>query len=484
MANDGNAQFKVVLISPPLSVVKQAGSLKDIANVLPTMGIGYIASLLEKNGIAVKIFDYIGAPKTLDDIMREIVEASPDLIGITATILTISTANELARHIKERLPEVTLVIGGPQLCSAPAKTMRGGPYDMGVAGEGEETMLELAMAIRSGDKDLGRIRGLMVKRSGELICNAPRPYIEDLDKLPFPARHLYPPLSAYKPVPASYIRKPVGLIISSRGCPYQCIFCDRAVFGNKFRAHSAKYVVDEMEEVIKVYGAREIRFMDDTFTLDIKRVDAICDEIFRRGIKVPWTCLTRVNTVTLDILKKMKRAGCWQVIYGIEAGDQKMLDIIKKGVTVEQNETGIRLAKKAGLNVRATFVFGLPGETLDTIKNTVDFAKRMDLDVVNFFTVILYPGNELFSMARSEGKVLHENYDEYTSLIDTEETRLHYVPEGLTEKELKNAIVEAYRSYYFRPGYIMKQLFSIKGPEDISRYWTAFKSLLGMRKVR
>ncbi len=477
------SNFKVILVSPPLSVVRQAGSLKDIANVLPTMGIGYIAALLEKNGISVRIFDYIGEPKTLDGILRDLSDAKPDMIGITATILTISTVRELANEIKTKFPGIPLVIGGPQLCSAPEKTMNDGPYDIGVVGEGEETMLELVNAMIEGKRDLRGIKGLVLRDGKKPIFNEPRPYIDDLDKLPFPARHLYPPLDRYNPVPASYIKKPVGLMISSRGCPYQCIFCDRQVFGNRFRAHSPKYVVDEMENVIKVHGAREIRFMDDTFTLDIKRVDAICDELFKRNIRIPWTCLTRVNTVNLEILKKMKRAGCWQVIYGIEAGDQRMLDIIKKGVTVEQNELGIKLAKKAGLNVRATFVFGLPGENKDTIKKTVDFAKRMNLDVVNFFTVILYPGNELFSIAKREGKILHENYDEYTSMIDAEETHLHYVPEGMTEKELKNAIVDAYRSYYFRPDYILRQLFSIRGMEDISRYWSAFKSLFSMKKV-
>ncbi len=483
MNNYDRAGFKVLLISPPLSVAKQAGSLKGIANVLPTMGIGYIASLLERHGIGVRIFDYIGEPKILEDMLKDISDASPDIIGITATILTISTSNELAEEIRNRFPGIPIIIGGPQLCSAPEKTMSSGPYDIGVVGEGEETMLELSNAIKSGVKDFSGIRGLIIKKDGKLVFTAPRPYIEDLDLLPPPARHLYPPLHKYNPVPASYIKKPVGLMISSRGCPYQCIFCDRKVFGNKFRAHSPKYVVDEMENVINVHGAREIRFMDDTFTLDIKRVDEICDEILKRRIKVPWTCLTRVNTVNLEILKKMKKAGCWQVIYGIEAGDQRMLDIIKKGVTVEQNETGIKLAKRAGLNVRATFVFGLPGETLDTIKNTVNFAKRMNLDVVNFFTVILFPGNELYSMAKKAGKILHENYDEYTSLIDTEETHLHYVPEGITEIQMKNAIVEAYRTYYFRPGYILRQLFSIKNAEDILRYWTAFKSVVSMRKV-
>lgn len=476
--------FKVLLISPPLSMAKQAGSLKDIANVLPTLGIGYIAAMLEKSGVNVNIIDCIGAPITTEEMLGRISKIRPDVIGVTSTILTINTVHQLAREIKKIFPDIPIVLGGPQICSIPEKTFLEGPYDIGVIGEGEFTMIELVRALMDGRSDLGGIKGLILKKDGKAVYNAPRPYIQDLDVLPFPARHLYPPLSSYKPVPASYLKKPVALAISSRGCPYQCIFCDRKVFGNKFRAHSSKYVVDEMEHCMKVHGAREIRFMDDTFTLDIKRVDGICEELFRRKIKVPWSCLTRVNTVNLEILRKMKRAGCWQVLYGIESGDQRILDRVKKGVTVEQNEIGVRLAKKAGLSARATFIFGLPGENAETIKKTVEFAKRVPLDVVNFFTLILFPGNELYSIAKSEGRVLHENYDEYTSLIDTEETHLHYVPEGMTEKELKNAIVTAYKSYYFRPAYILKQLFTIKRPQDLYRYCKAFKSLLGMKKVK
>lgn len=475
--------FRVLLISPPLSTVKQAGSLKGLANVLPTMGIGYIAAVLEKAGVETTILDGIGESLDIDEMASRVQTLATDVIGITATILTVSAAAALAEKLKERLPTVPVVLGGPQLCSAPERTMKSGVYDIGVLGEGEETMLDLVRALQEGRKDLSGIKGLILREGNELRFTPPRHYIKDLDSLPFPARHLYPPLDRYRPVPASYIKKPVGLMITSRGCPYQCIFCDRKVFGNRFRAHSPKYVADEMEEVVKVHGAREIRFMDDTFTMDIGRVEGICEELFRRRLDVPWTCLTRVNTVNLEILRKMKAAGCWQVIYGIESGDQRILETVKKGVTVEQNEWAVRLAKKAGLNVRATFVLGLPGETAETVRRTIEFAKRVPLDVVNFFAVILYPGNELHDIARREGRILHENYDEYTSLIDTESTRLHYVPQGMTEADLKNAIVEAHRSFYFRPGYIWRQLLSIRGVQDVSRYWTAFTSLAAMRKV-
>jgi len=477
-------KYKVLLLSPGLSMKKQAGSLKGIANILPTLGIGYIASFLEREGFEVHILDCIGEPMELDALTARIKQIEPNLIGITATVLTINAAYEIGNRLKELFSTVPLVIGGAQFCASPRETLEKGVFDLGVIGEGEETFFEVAKALRGGSFSPEGIKGIVYKKDGKVIQNEPRPYISDLDTIPPPARHLYPPLSAYKPVPASYIKKPVGLMVTSRGCPYRCIFCDRAVFGNKFRAHSPKYVVDEIEELINEFGAREIRFMDDTFTMDTKRIYAICEEIFKRKIKIPWTCNTRVDRVSLDLLRTIKKAGCWQVIYGLESGDDRMLDIMKKGVTVGDNEKAVKMAKAAGLNVRATFVFGMPGDTLDSIKKTVDFAKKSELDVVNFFTVMLYPGNELYRIAKREGKILHTDYEHYTSLIDTEETKLHYLPEGIREKELKNAIIEAYRDYYFRPSFIIRQMASIRDMDDINRYWQAFKSLILMKKVK
>lgn len=476
-------KHKILLISPGLSREKQAGGLKDIANVLPTLGVGYIAALLERDNFAVRILDCIGCPMDEAEIMESIRGFDPDLIGITATILNINVACQLGRVLKGKFPKAVLAIGGPQFSSNPAETFEKDIFDFGVIGEGEITFLEAANALRCGDFSPGKIKGLVCKSEGKIIQNEPRPYISDLDTLPHPAMHLYPALSVYKPVPASYKAKPVGLMITSRGCPYRCIFCDRTVFGNKFRAHSPKYVVDEMELLINKFGAKEIRFMDDTFTMDPKRTQAISEEILKRGIKVPWTCLTRVDRVSLDMLKTMKRAGCWQVIYGLESGDNGMLERMKKGVTVEDNEKAVKLAKAAGLNVRATFVFGMPGESARSIKKTVNFAKKAKLDVVNFFTVILYPGNELFKIAKKEGKILHSDYEQYTSLIDPEKTHLHYVPEGMSEKELKNAIVQAYRDYYFRPEFVIRQALGVRGIEDINRYWQAFRSLILLRKT-
>lgn len=473
-----------LFVSPPLAPEKQAGSLAGIANVLPPLGIGFIAAYLEKNNYPVEIVECLGNNFGIDEVVNIVKEKNPDIICFTATILTINTAIEMTKTLKKKFPKKIFVIGGPQFTCDIKKTMKNGVFDYGVYGEGELTYLEFVKTIEKNGSNFNFIPGLVYRKNNKIMINKPRSYIRELDNLPTPAWHLYPSLDKYHPVPASYKKLPVGLAISSRGCPYNCIFCDRRVFGTSFRAHSAKYVVDHIEEMINRFGAKEIRFMDDTFTMNKKRVYEICEEISKRKIKILWTCLTRVDRVDENILKTMKKAGCWQIIYGIESGSQRMLDIMKKSITLKQIKDAVHFAKKAKMNIRATFVFGLPGETLDSIKQTVDFAIKLKLDVVTFFTVVLYPGNELFQIANKQGKVLHTNYDEYTSIIDSNITKLHYVPESLTEKELKNAIVGAYRRYYFRFYYILREILTIRSFEDIHRYIKAFFSILKYKKVK
>jgi radical SAM superfamily enzyme YgiQ (UPF0313 family) len=238
-----------------------------------------------------------------------------------------------------------------------------------------------------------------------------------------------------------------------------------------------------MEELVKKHGAREIKFFDDTFTLLEERVGEICEEIIKRKINVPWSCLTRVDRVSRDLLKLMKRAGCWQVVYGLESGSPEILKKIKKGTTIEEAWNAVKWSQDAKLSVRATFVLGLPGETEATIKQTVEFAKELNLDFVTFFTLVLYPGNELYEVAKREGEILHDDYTQYTSIIDAEETRLHFIPKGMTEEELKKAIFNAYKKYYLRPRYVLKELFSIRSFTDILRYWSGVKTFLQIKRV-
>ena len=479
-------KIKTVLINLPLSAHEQAGGLEEIANIMQPLGIGYIAAVLEQNHFDVRIIDCRVLNISLDKLLNILKKTKPDVIGITATVLEIQKSIKFARILKKELPDSLLVLGGPHLTSAPLKTMQQSVFDIGIIAEGEYPMLEIVQMLaksKTGKFDasqLKKIKGILYNNKGKIELTSPRPYIQDLDSVPFPARHLYPPLSRYSPVPASYIKLPLGHIMTSRGCPYQCIFCDRKIFGNKFRARSPKNVVDELEELIKVHKAKEIKFFDDTFTLDKKRVYEILAEMKQRKLKFPWSCLTRVDCVDYHLLKALKDAGCWQVAFGLESGDQRMLNVMKKGVTVEQNKNAVIWAKKAGLNVRAYFVLGMPGETPISLRRTIEFAKSLPIDIVTFYTVTLYPGNELYEIVKKQGKILHEDFSQYNPLIDVNKSRLAYLPEAFTEEQLKRMVSKAHKEFYFRPRYIMRQVLSIRSFSDIIRYWRGFKAVLNL----
>ncbi len=473
------------MINPPLSGFEQAAGLKGIENVMQPLGIGYLAAILEKNNFYIKIIDARVLKIDFKQLLRILKKIHPDIIGITATVLEIQKSIEFSDLLKMEFPDTLLIIGGPHFTSTPLLTMQQSVFDIGVIGEGEYTFLEIVQEISKLEKgsnlsnlQLEKIKGIVFRDNGEIKFNKPRSYIKDLDALPFPARHLYPPLSIYRPVPASYKKLPLGHIMTSRGCPHQCIFCDRKVFGNRTRMRSPKNIVDELEVIIKDYNAKEIKFFDDTFTLNKNRIFEIFKEMKKRNLKFPWSCLTRVNYVDYPLLKAMKKAGCWQIAFGIESGDQRMLDIMKKGTTVEQNRKAVIWAKKAGLNVRAYLVLGIPGETLQSIRKTIDFTKSLPFDVVTFYNLTIYPGNELYEMIKREGKLIHEDYSQYNPLIDVSKSRLAFVPDGLTEKQLKIMILKAHKEFYIRISYILRQALSIRSWSDMLRFWRGFKAIL------
>src|SRR3989344_6087684 len=316
--------MKIVLINPGMSAEKQAGSLKGVANMILPLGIGVLASVLEKNKFDVKIIDCVPENLSLEELKERIDREKPDLIGITATILSYDAALETGKKLKN-------------------------------------------------DKDFSKINGLVYRENGEIKINKRRELIKNLDELPFTALHLYPDLKKYTPMPGGYKQLPFAHMITSRGCPYRCVYCDRSVFGNRFRSQSPERVIKEIEFLVEKYGVKEIKFYDDTFTMDMERVSKICDLIIEKGIKITWSCSTRVDRVNKELLMKMKKAGCWQIDYGLESGDQRMLNIMKKGITLEQSRNAAKWTKEPGIRLRAFIILGMPGETNESIRNTIDF---------------------------------------------------------------------------------------------------------------
>lgn len=466
--------MKICLIDPPLTRSQCAGRFKRIANILPSLGLGYLAAVLKRDGFDVRIIDCRALNIDKNKLVQMIKEENPALAGITATTLSIHSASSLVQKIKKILPRIYLVLGGPHITAIPKEAMENSEFDIGVIGEGEFTFLKLARQIRERSLKFDSIDGLIYRENGQIKINLQKEYINDLDVLPFPARELYPPLSFYKPVAATYRRLPFAHMMTSRGCPFQCTFCDRKVFGNKFRTRSAENVLAEIEELVHKYSVREVRFFDDTFTIDKKRVILICEGIIKRRLKVIWTCFSHARCVDKELLQQMRRAGCWQIGLGLESGDPKVLASIKKGITLEDSRNAVKWAKQAGMNVRAFFIIGMPGDTAGSIKRTLEFAKSLPIDIANFYNVTLYPGNELFDIAQKEGTLLHRHWDHFCQLDIPDWSNIPYIPKGMTEAEFRKISLVIHKKFYLRPKYIFQQLRQIKSLTDVKRYFDGF----------
>jgi anaerobic magnesium-protoporphyrin IX monomethyl ester cyclase len=405
-----------------------------------------------------------------EQVINDIRQFQPDLIGITTLTPRYRIAHSLATKLKEEL-DLPILIGGSHVTALPDETMRNECFDYAVLGEGEITIVELAHALENGD-DISAVKGIAYRRGTEIVKSEPQPLVGDLDTIPFPARDLLPPLSKYRPSPASCKRPPQATMMTSRGCPYRCAFCDRAVFGNRARTRTARNVVDEMELLVTKYGAREIRFWDDIFNIDQQRVMDICEEILLRRLVVPWTCLARANHMNAQVLDKMAKAGCWQVDYGIESGNQAILNGIMKGQTLEQVERVVKMTRKAGIGVRGFFMLALPGETESTMRDTIRFAKSLDLTSAVFHVTTPFPGTALFEIAKESGELSADvSYDAYMLGFSEE---VPYVPKGLTAHRVKEIEHTAYSEFYLRPSFIMKRILEIRSLTDVQRYVQAF----------
>jgi len=452
---------KVLLINPPFEQeeesVGKTKSIKKVLNIIPPLGIAYIAAVLEKMNIEVKIID-CAVGITFKELFEKVKDYSPNIVGLTSTTPAFVKTKKAAKFVRENLPEAKILIGGAHVTAFPKETMETGLFDIGVIGEGELTVQQLFSNYKNNAfEKLNETHGIIYKNDSGIHQNEAQNFIQDLDTIPLPARHLIPHPKYYRPTPASCRKVPYAVIMTSRGCPSRCTFCDRKIFGEHCRMRSVANVFEEIEEVISKYGVKEIRFFDDTFTLKKQRVYDICDEFEKRKLKIPWTCLTKAACVDGPLLKRMKQAGCWQVLYGLESGDDRMLKLLKKGNTVEMNKRAIRLTKEAGLEVRGDFIVGTPGETWESLEKTVRFTIDMKLDYAHFNKFIPFPGTALYKQLTDEG----HTFDFSKSTI-LDHKQIYYINPGMDKKEFSAFLDKANRRFYLRPGYIIKRLLSIK----------------------
>ena len=459
--------MRVILINPPFDPEESVGessSVRFVLNITPPLGLAYLGAVLERAGHKVRIIDYT-ARYPYPPLPEIIKEFFPDLIGLTATTPSFESTLRMAKKLRGITPSTPLILGGAHVTCAAESAMASGLFEIGVIGEGEDTIVELAARRKDGNfSGLDQVAGIIYREGENFRRTNPRPYIQDLDSLPFPAYHLLPPLSHYHPTPASYRRLPVGILMTSRGCPFHCTFCDRSIFGNTTRFHSTERVLAEVEWMIRELGAKEIRFFDDTFTLKRDRAAEICAGLKDRGLNIPWTCLTAVKAVTPKLLKKMKAAGCWQVLYGLESGDDKMLELLGKGNSVEANRNAVMWAHQVGLEIRGDFIVGTPGETMESLEKTLKFTLESGLDYAHFNKFTPFPGTELYRRLVSVGYSF--DFTQGCSILD--HGALLFVPKSLDREEYRKWLDRAFKKFYLRPSHILKRLLAI-------RTWPQFK---------
>jgi radical SAM superfamily enzyme YgiQ (UPF0313 family) len=435
---------------------------------IPALGISYVAANLERAGYDVRFIDSMAQGLTAQQTKKAIMDYGPDIVGITAMTVTFLGALEAARISKEC--GATVVMGGPHFSIFPRESLFHKEIDYAVFGEGENTMLNLVRAIE-GNSPVENIKGLIWRENGEVRVNEPA-IIDDLESLPIPARHLTP-VNSYRLIGA---HKPFATMLTQRGCPFKCGYCATDNPMRKVRFRKVESVLDEMELLVNEFGTREINFVVETFTLKKDFTVALCEGILKRNIKVAWQAPTRVDCVDLELLKLMHRAGCWQLRFGIESGNQRILDLMNKKVTLEMIESAVNMTKKAGMRTVGYFILGYVDENAQSVCNTIQFAKKLALDSAVFYLGVPYYKTNFHELAVERG-LIDENY--WTEWVMGKRT--DPLPFLIPDAEMW--LQKAYSDYYYRPTYILKRLFNIRSPQDLCENLFAGSSML-LSKIR
>ncbi len=460
----------ILFINPPISMKECYGTLAPAGGNEPPFGLCYLASVMRESGHKAKIIDAKVLNLSLDDVIDAIIKDKPDYIGISSTTITVENAAKISAKIKTRFGDIPVIIGGCHITALPEETLKMYPcFDIAVVGEGEETLLELLEVLNSKN-DLSKVQGIVFRRNGKFVKTTPRKRIKNLDRLPLPAFDLLPELSRYRISTQSVDRLPAVSLITSRGCSGSCTFCDRSVFGNLCRAHSAEYIIDMVKLLVKRYGIRSILFEDDNFLLFRKRVYEFVELLKREQLDLTWSALGRVDMVTKDLLKKMKEGGCWQILYGIESASQKILDIYKKNLTPQQAEEALKMTKEAGIMTKGFFMIGNPLEDESTLEETLGFIKRAPLDDISLAFFTPFPGSEIYETIDNYGS-LDSRWNHMSGF------RVVFVPKGLTKESLEHWTRMIYRTFYFRTKTILTYLSRLREGDLFKELITSALSL-------
>lgn len=472
--------MKILLINPPAENMVSANIPLVVENergYTPPLGLLYIAGYLSRHSKHdLLLIDAVLENAGQVEIRNQIKSFKPDIVGITALSFTMVDVMHTVASVKEINPDIKVVLGGPHPHLFPEETINLPGIDYIVLGEGEITFYELIASMEKKEEPVA-VKGLVYKKEDKTIYTGERNLNDNLDELPFPARELVD----YKKYHSSIaIKTPITTMITSRGCPYRCSFCDRPHLGKKFRARSAKNVVDEMEYCQEL-GINEIFIYDDTFTINRQRVFDVCDEIQRRKLKVFWDIRARVDTVDMEMLHKLAQANCKRIHFGVEAGTPKIIKALNKGISLAQVYQAFNNAKRVGIATLAYFMIGNPGETYDDIMETMKLSVKLNPDFVLFSILVPYPGTRLYLEGLKQNIIKADYWRQYA-----QQPSKDFIPaywhERFTKEELETLIIHAYKKFYMRFQYIFNQLLKTKSTGELLRKIKTGWNVIRMKK--
>ncbi|MGN7613667.1 B12-binding domain-containing radical SAM protein [Magnetococcales bacterium HHB-1] len=462
--------MKVCLINPPW-YTKSGNIWSQIRSTMPPLGLLYIAAIIEQDH-EVEVIDFQALMIDWEETKKRIESTAFDIYGITASTPTINYAFKLADVIKTCHPKSKVVLGGVHPTSLPEESLSHQSIDYVIRGEGEENFPKLLAG-----EALENIQGLSYRHTdGSIKHNYPDGIYHNLDNLPYPAYHKVD-LTQYKPAIGAFKRLPGINMTATRGCPAKCTFCNSAEI--KLRKRSAEHIFREMRMLSEKYGIREISFYDDTFTVFPSNIIRLCNLLIEHQVDLTWSCFARVDYVNHELLSHMKRAGCHQVMYGIESSSPEILRNIKKTTSKSYHRKAIdalKMTHEVGITSRCTFMFGNPGETEESIDETIEYAKQLDPDIALFNITTPYPGTEMFSWAKEKGYLLTENWDEYD--LHDPVMKLPTISPEVIQKKYREAFIK----FYFRPSKVFKWLRKQKSLADFSIFLQGSRALLSFIK--
>ncbi|MGM0607664.1 MAG: B12-binding domain-containing radical SAM protein [Candidatus Muiribacteriota bacterium] len=474
--------MKVLLINQPDKNTIFANNpkiLEEERGYSPPLGLLYVAAALKNDNINVKVIDAQVEELTYDELKQRIKEESPDIVGMTLMTFTIFDVKKTALMVKEINSKTKVVLGGPHIYIYPKETLKLPWVDAILIGEGEKISPQFFKAVYSGKDKLKDVAGAgYLDDNNNPVINPPAELIENLDELPMPLRNAVP-YKKYNSVIAK--RSPITTMFTSRGCPYKCLFCNRPHLGKKFRARSAKSVVEEIKHCYSM-GIKEFLIYDDTFTVDKKRVLKICELLINEGLNksIGFDIRARVNTVDMEMLQLLKEAGCERIHYGVESGTEKILKVLNKEISLDQALRVFRQTKEAGISTLAYFMIGSPEESEADVLKTIDFAIKLDPDYVHITITTPFPDTPLYERALKEGVIEKDVWKEFAENPQKNFVAPHWNRE-MEDEKLHNLIKGAYKRFYMRPGYILKRILSVSSPSEFFRKAKAGIKLLWMK---